>query len=107
MNRPVKPQLARGPRPTKGNESRAAQRTSPITLPPINKEGWFNPMFKLIVALHLLVLRLRDQLDDRADRNERGSVTIETVAWAAAIIGIVTIAVMGITAYVRTQLGKL
>jgi len=64
-------------------------------------------MFKLIVALHLLVLRLRDQLDARADRNERGSVTIETVAWAAAIIGIVTIAVMGITAYVRTQLGKL
>ena len=47
------------------------------------------------------------RLGDRPERDERGSVTIETVAWAAAIIGIVAIAVAAITAYVRSQVGKL
>ena len=38
---------------------------------------------------------------------ERGSVTIETVAWAVAIIAIVAIAVAAITAYVTTQVAQL
>ena len=38
---------------------------------------------------------------------ERGSVTIEQVAWAAAVIAIVAIAVAGIRAYVTAQVGRL
>ena len=53
------------------------------------------------------MLRLHDGCATPLERDERGSVTIETVAWAAAIIGIVAIAVVAITAYVRSQLGKL
>jgi hypothetical protein len=50
--------------------------------------------------LHVLGLRLTDQLrqalDAKASDPERGSVTIEQVAWAAAI-----------KAYVTTQVGRL
>jgi hypothetical protein len=38
---------------------------------------------------------------------ERGSVTIEQVIWAVAIIGIVAIVVTAITNYVTTQAGKI
>jgi len=38
---------------------------------------------------------------------ERGSVTIEQVIWAVAIIGIVAIVVTAITNYVTSQAGKI
>jgi hypothetical protein len=64
-----------------------------------------------LLMLHLLALRLTDQirqaLDAKASDPERGSVTIEQVAWAAAVIAIVAIAVAAIRAYVTTQVGRL
>jgi hypothetical protein len=64
-----------------------------------------------ILMLHLLGLRLSDQLrqalDAKAEDPERGSVTIEQVAWAAAVIAIVAIAVAAIKAYVTSQVGRL
>ena len=64
-----------------------------------------------LLMLHLLGLRLSDQLrqalDARAEDPERGSVTIEQVAWAAAVIAIVAIAVAAIKAYVTSQVGRL
>ena len=67
-------------------------------------------MRHLIVTLHLLGLRIHDGLDQArtaARRDERGSVTIEQVAWAVAIIAIVAIAVAAIRAYITSQVGKL
>ena len=64
-----------------------------------------------VLMLHLLGLRLSDQLrqamDAKAEDAERGSVTIEQVAWAAAVIAIVAIAVAAIKAYVTSQVGRL
>ena len=64
-----------------------------------------------LLMLHLLGLRLNDQLrqavEAKAEDAERGSVTIEQVAWAAAVIAIVAIAVAAIKAYVTTQVGRL
>jgi hypothetical protein len=64
-----------------------------------------------VLMLHLLGLRLSDQLrqalDVKAEDPERGSVTIEQVAWAAAVIAIVAIAVAAIKAYVTSQVGRL
>jgi hypothetical protein len=64
-----------------------------------------------LLMLHLLGLRLTDQLhealDAKAQDPERGSVTIEQVAWAAAVIAIVAIAVAAIKAYVTSQVGRL
>ena len=64
-----------------------------------------------VLMLHLLGLRLSDQLrqalDAKAEDPERGSVTIEQVAWAAAVIAIVAIAVAAIKAYVTSQVGRL
>ena len=63
----------------------------------------------LAITAHLLGLRLHARLGEPGTgqaRPERGSVTIETVAWAVAIIAIVAIAVAAITAYVTTQAGQ-
>jgi hypothetical protein len=64
-----------------------------------------------VLMLQLLGLRLSDQLrqalDAKAEDPERGSVTIEQVAWAAAVIAIVAIAVAAIKAYVTSQVGRL
>jgi hypothetical protein len=64
-----------------------------------------------LLMLHLLGLRLNDQLrqavEAKAEDPERGSVTIEQVAWAAAVIAIVAIAVAAIKAYVTSQVGRL
>jgi hypothetical protein len=64
-----------------------------------------------LLMLQLLGLRLSDQLrqalDAKAEDPERGSVTIEQVAWAAAVIAIVAIAVAAIKAYVTSQVGRL
>jgi ABC-type transport system involved in Fe-S cluster assembly fused permease/ATPase subunit len=64
---------------------------------------------------HSLSLRFEDYLaaqwrivagSVRRD-SERGSVTIEQVIWAVAIIGIVAIVVTAITNYVTSQAGKI
>jgi hypothetical protein len=64
-----------------------------------------------LLMLQLLGLRLTDQLrqalDAKAEDPERGSVTIEQVAWAVAVIAIVAIAVAAIKAYVTSQVGRL
>ena len=64
-----------------------------------------------LLLLHLLELQLTDQLQQALEAKEknpeRGSVTIEQVAWAAAVIAIVAIAVAGIRAYVAAQVGRL
>ncbi|SDT01889.1 hypothetical protein SAMN04488543_2856 [Friedmanniella luteola] len=68
-------------------------------------------MQHLFVTLHLLGLRLQDHLDAPLARaraeGERGSITIEQVAWSVGIIAIVAIAVAAIRAYVVAQVGKL
>ncbi|GAB3990990.1 hypothetical protein [Nocardioides marmoraquaticus] len=91
-------------------------------------------MIKLLLALHLwgltLLTRLsghtRGRLDRAFDtftiarrerhqlgprrhrvRDERGSVTIEQVIWAGAVIVIVGIVVAAITAYVKSKSGEI
>ena len=86
-----------------------------------------NPMIKLLLTLHLWGLALLTRALDRAAgtitvarrkrhqlgprrhrvRDERGSVTIEQVIWATAVIVIVGIVVAAITAYVRTKSGEI
>ena len=43
----------------------------------------------------------------RRSRDERGSVTIEHVLWAVAVIAIVGIVVAAVRAYVTTQAGNI
>jgi len=61
-------------------------------------------MLKLYIQLQALsvVLTVR-----RMRPGERGSVTIEHVGWAVAVIAIVGIVVAAIKAYVTTQSGNL
>jgi hypothetical protein len=74
-------------------------------------------MFRLIVVLHLLGARLgmgspglRDRWRDRRigqEEPERGSVTIEQVLWAVAMIAIVGVVVVAIREFVTTQAGNI
>ena len=73
-----------------------------------------NPM-PTLAQCHTLALQFEDYLADqwrivasslRRD-SDRGSVTIEQVIWAVAIIGIVAIVVTAITNYVTIQAGKI
>ncbi len=61
-------------------------------------------MHHLAAALHTLGIRLRDTATTRA---ERGSVTIEQVLWAVAVIAIVGIVVLAVTNYVTSQAAKI
>lgn len=54
-----------------------------------------------------LLIPARLMIDERRERAERGSVTIEHVLWAVAIIAIVGIVVAAIQAYVTTQSGNI
>ncbi|WP_407343393.1 hypothetical protein [Pengzhenrongella phosphoraccumulans] len=56
----------------------------------------------LIAALALVKMFLTPQSDDHPDR---GSVTVEHVLWAVAVIGIVGVVVAAINAYVNAQAG--
>ena len=58
-------------------------------------------MLHLFTALNILQGFLTPTDDD----HERGSVTIEHVMWAVAVLAIVGIVVAAIRAYVRTQAG--
>ncbi|MGH3498934.1 MAG: TadE/TadG family type IV pilus assembly protein [Nocardioidaceae bacterium] len=70
-------------------------------------------MIKLFITLNLLGMRLMAPLDRalgdahntlrRARRDERGSVTIEQVIWAVALIVIAGGVVAAITAYVNSK----
>ena len=64
------------------------------------------PMLKVLVLLQIAALSKYDDL--RASRrSERGSVTMEHVLWAVAVIGIVGIVVLAVTTYVTSEAGKI
>ncbi len=54
-----------------------------------------------------LLMTARLALDLRRQQRERGSVTIEHVLWAVAVIAIVAIVVAAVRAYVTTQAGNI
>ena len=62
-------------------------------------------MLKLYIQMQVILLGLEDRLERRAD--ERGSVTIEHVGWAVAVIAIVGIVVAAIKTYVTSESGKI
>lgn len=72
---------------------------------------------RLIIILHLLGVRLVRETENLVarerellrtqGRSERGSVTIENVLWAVAVIAIAAIVITAITSYVTTQAGKI
>lgn len=77
----------------------------------------------LAATLHTLGVRLTDRISERlepgrrkipaarrgrlASAAERGSVTIEQVVWAVAVIAIVGIVVAAVKSYVTTQAGNI
>ena len=67
-------------------------------------------MLKLFITLQVTALAVITCAGDRIvkhRRDERGSVTIEQVIWAGAVILIVGIVVAAITAYVTSEAGKI
>lgn len=63
-------------------------------------------MLKVLVLLQIAALNKYDALR-KARRSERGSVTMEHVLWAVAVIGIVGIVVLAVTSYVTSEAGKI
>ena len=58
----------------------------------------------LAATLHILGVQIRDTATRKATKDpERGSVTIENVIWAVAVIAIVGIVVLAITNYVTDK----
>lgn len=65
-------------------------------------------MYYLAATLHTLGVQAREAARRKAPGHpERGSVTIEQVIWAVAIIAIVGIVVVAITNYVRAKAGQI
>ncbi|NNG39947.1 hypothetical protein HJ588_11785 [Flexivirga sp. ID2601S] len=68
-------------------------------------------MIQLIATLHTLGARMQNSLDEARitmrDNQEEGSVSIESVVWAVAVIAIAGIVVTAITAYVRSKSGDI
>lgn len=67
-------------------------------------------MLKLFITLQVTALAVITCVENRIvkhRRDERGSVTIEQVIWAGAVILIVGIVVAAITAYVTSEAGKI
>ena len=62
-------------------------------------------MHHLAAVLHTIGVRLTDTATRRS--HERGSVTIEQVLWAVAVIAIVGIVVLAIRAYVSSEAAKI
>lgn len=63
-------------------------------------------MYHLTATLHVLGVHAHERLLERRKtlgRTDRGSVTIEQVIWAVAVIAIVGIVVVAITNYVTTK----
>ena len=84
--------------PTTGTTSRPGRPAGDTT-----PEGT-TLMHHLAAALHTLGIRLRDKA---VTRPERGSVTIEQVLWAVAVIAIVGIVVLAVTNYVTSEAAKI
>ena len=83
--------------------------TTVTTMSPGRPAGWTTPkgtpvMHHLAATLHTLGIRLRRAAATRA---ERGSVTIEQVLWAVAVIAIVGIVVLAVTNYVTSEAAKI
>ena len=67
-------------------------------------------MLHLLVLVQLALMRVTRTARDRAGSacsEERGSVTIEHVLWAVAVIAIVAIVVAAVRAYVTSQAGNI
>lgn len=65
-------------------------------------------MYYLAATLHTLGVQMRDTAICKATKDrERGSVTIENVIWAVAVIAIVGIVVLAITNYVRNKAAEI
>ena len=67
-------------------------------------------MLKLFITLQVTALAVIAGMEDRMvkhRRDERGSVTIEQVIWAGAVILIVGIVVAAIRAFVTSEAGKI
>ena len=84
-------------------------QTTATTSRPRHRAGSSTPkgrtvMHHLAAALHTLGLRLSQRA---ATRPERGSVTIEQVLWAVAVIAIVGIVVLAVTNYVTSEAAKI
>ena len=60
-----------------------------------------------MTQLLTLLITARLTIDEQRERAERGSVTIEHVLWAVAVIAIVGIVVAAVRAYVETQAGNI
>lgn len=70
------------------------------------------PMLRIYALLTTLATTLSatvfaDMLRPPQEKDERGSVTIENVLWAVAVIAIVAIVVAAIRAYVTSQSGNI
>ena len=69
-------------------------------------------MFSHIIATaHLLGLRAADRVEDQyrvlRARDERGSVTVEQVLWAVAVITIATVVITAIRAFVTSKASEI
>ncbi|GAW49704.1 MULTISPECIES: hypothetical protein [unclassified Nocardioides] len=66
-------------------------------------------MLQLFIVLQLAALTALASLEDRVtrQRDERGSVTIEQVLWAGAVIVIVGIVVAAIKFFVTSESAKI
>lgn len=65
-------------------------------------------MYYLAATLHTLGVQMREVAIRKATKDpERGSVTIENVIWAVAVIAIVGIVVLAITNYVRNKAAEI
>lgn len=67
-------------------------------------------MLKRFITLQATALAVIASMEDRTvkhRRDERGSVTIEQVIWAGAVILIVGIVVAAIRAFVTSEAGKI
>lgn len=66
-------------------------------------------MMKLLVLLQIAAAAKYDDLraTPRDHRDQRGSVTMEHVIWAVAIITIAGVVILGITNYVTSESAKL
>lgn len=62
-------------------------------------------MARLLLLYYFILARLDPDL--RRQRDERGSVTVEHVLWAVAVIAIVAIVVAAIRAFVTAQSGNI
>ena len=64
-------------------------------------------MFRQLILLHLYLTSCETKRILRRGRDDRGSVTIEQVVWAVALISIVAIVVTAIRTFVINKAGQI